>query len=339
MRTVDRHLQNYDLGRYTEHMRAHARTLGVDEADIDDVVGDALVVACQQKQGRPPPEEVGRVILWLLALVEQQGRAYTTRRIRRAREALMEDPAAAGQAITDEHDPIRVCDLRDWILQAIPKVPEPLCSVVLACDAGDDKVRAFAKKHGINRKTAETRLSRGRAAFRKALLRLDEPKRRLGALLPFGFDLGPRTARLLRRAMQTIGGSFRLLPGMAVAAAILAITPRAPSAPAREPERSASTWQPVQIHAEPEPEAALPVPLVERQALSPHSPALRLASAPKPRRSEQAPVFVDPDLGHLMAAKVALRRGDAGKARALLDARASSADAKEREMLRSASHP
>ncbi len=326
---MHRHRQNDDLGRYTEHMRARARSLGVDEADIEDVVGDALLVACQQKQGRPPPEEVGRVVLWLLELVEQQHKAYKTRRMRKAREALMDDPAAAGPVLVDERDPIRVWDLQDWIAKAIPKVPEPLCSVVLACDGAGDTVPAFARERGINRKTAETWLARGRAAFREALLRLDKPKRGFGAFLPFGLDLVPRTVGLVRRAMQTLACSCRSLAGMAAAAAVLAVTPAGPSASAREPERCASEGKPVQIHAEPAsaPEPALPAP-----------PAPPVKSAKKPGPPRTAPIPSDPELGRLLAVKAALRRGNAGKARVLLEDLESAADARECEMLGAAAH-
>ncbi|UQA62799.1 RNA polymerase sigma factor [Polyangium aurulentum] len=335
MRIVDRQTPNDDLGRYTEHMRARAGKLGVDEADIEDVVADALVVACQQKQGRPPPEEVGRVILWLLALVEQQVKAYWTRQSRGAREPLMEDPATVERTAADERDPIGTWDLQDWILKAIPKVPEPLCSVVLACDAQGDKVPAFAKKHGTNPKTVETWLHRGRIAFREALRNLDKPRRRSGVLLPFGLDLGLRPLGLLRRAMQLLGSSLRLLPNVAVAVALLAVTPSPPRASAREPDRSASTWEPVQIHAEPppEPRPALPAPRSQEPATRAQSPAPRIPSATKSRPQQRAPMRADPDCGSLMAIKAALRRGDFARARALLDAGGCAADATERAML------
>lgn len=349
---MDEHRTEHDdLALHTEKMRARARNAGIPEVDIDDVVGEALLVACKQDQPRPPPECVERVVAWLLELVDWQVMAHWTRRARRSRESLWPDPEAE-QLVADSRDHERVIEARQQVKLALQVVPVHLAEVVIARWAYGMRIREFACETGISKSTASSWFQRGEQELRNALVALDKPRRRRGVVLPFSLPLGswlPSALRGLGRILQSVFS--KVVPGIVAGAALVAFTPSSLDATAGEGEMQAAEREPQRIEERrftlaptsasgaPEKYGAVSVP--PRCAVeSPKAPPARKQGerAAKPKRPSS-----DPGLLTLLMAKSAFQQGNAAKAKTLLEAdaaaRPDSPDQREREILRALANP
>ncbi|MDC3958179.1 sigma-70 family RNA polymerase sigma factor [Polyangium jinanense] len=327
-------------------MRARARKAGIPHIDIDDVVGEALLVACKEDEPRPPPECEERVVAWLLELVDWQVMAYWTRRARRSREILWPDPDAE-ELVADSRDHGSVIEARQQIELALKEVPAHVAEVVVARCAYGMRLSEFACETGISKNTVSSWFQRGEQAFREALVSLDKPKRRRGMVplfLPFG-DWLQSALRGLGRALESMFS--KLVSGLVAGAAVVAFTPSSLDATAGElgqADMSVAQREPHRVEARrfhQRPGTADVIPKAADVSMRSSPPR------PTPKQGERATKGTrpspDPGLLILLAAKSALQQGTPGKAQALLEADAAnhpdSANQRERDMLRALAQP
>lgn len=327
-------------------MRARARKAGIPDNDVDDVVGEALLVACKEDEPRPPPECVERVVGWLLELVDWQVMAYRTRRARRSREILWPDPEAE-ELVADSRDHGSIIEARQQIDLALKEVPAHLAEVVVARWAYGMRLSEFACETGISKNTVSSWFQRGEQAFRDVLVSLDKPRRRRG-MVPLFLAFGDGLQSAFQGFVRTTQSMFsKLVPGLVAGAAVVAFTPSSLDATAgelgqadislaqREPHRVEARW----FHQRPGSTNAAPRAAEVSMRSSPPLPTLKQGE----RATKRARPSPDPGILILLMAKSALQQGTPGTSQALLEADAAkhpdSANQRERDMLRALAQP
>ncbi|MDI1480413.1 sigma-70 family RNA polymerase sigma factor [Polyangium sp. y55x31] len=344
--------ENDDLPGYLPWMIQLARKY-VREADAEDVAIEALRDAYDGERPRPPAADEKRMKGWLGTLIRFRAMAHWRREKKWAPEVLWEN-AEEGLAVAD---PIQVesnIEEREWLSLALPYLSVEQREILLACAVEGVSPAAMARERGVNENTFHSWLRRARGDLRRRLEELlDEPRRRLRMLFPFAlFELewaenetaAPGSCpRGRRSAIARIFG----LPGRFVASVVAGVfivgfTP-AGTCPAgdervdvgRQVESSGDVRVVVRVESQ---GLSMSVPSTGTPA---KPPVVMPRKALAQRSDANASVFEDGrDLSVLLQAKMALERGDARGAIALLDEHERrypmSPNATERGLLRAA---
>lgn len=336
-----------DLPGYLPWMIERARRL-VPDVDAEDVAIQALRDAYNATRTRPPAEEVDRVKAWLFRLVHLRARAHWKQQKKRTPETLWDNPEDVEAVAEPIHNVVDVAE-REWFRLGLDGLSPERRELVLARCVEGVTVRELASEQGVNENTLYSWLQRAREELRIRLQELlDDSKRRLGVLLPFGFfglgsadDDGPARDRwdrgVLRACARILGPAIRFAVSVAVGASVVGFSPSGPCAgsdeqAASEPETHVERYSEVVVSRSARPGGAAP--------LTTTSP---IAEAPRKLPSSRAavdPRVDDGDFSLLVHAKAALNRRDAQRALALLDEHESkmpdSSHAEQRRVLRAA---
>ncbi|MDI1430166.1 RNA polymerase sigma factor [Polyangium sorediatum] len=327
-----------DLPGYLPWMVERARKF-VPDADAEDVAIQALRDAYDVTRTRPPAEEVDRVKAWLFRLVHLRAKAHWKQQKRRALETLWDNPDDVDAVAAPIHDVVDVAE-REWFRLGLEGLSPERRELVLSCCVEGVTVRELSSEQGVNENTLSSWLQRAREELRMRLQDLlDDSKRRLGMLLPFGcFGLGSADEEMparegwdrgiLRACARVLEPAIRFAVSVAVGALVVGFSPSGPGAGGVEPgasEREArAEWHDTVV--------------VSRSARSGGAaPSTTLPPANAPPKLH---VVEEGNFSLLVHAKAALNRGDARRALVLLDEYESkmtdSTHVKQRRTLRAA---
>lgn len=311
-----------DLPKYTKMMRAHARKARIPDCDVDDIVSEALLVACKRERPRPPPEDRERVKAWLEELVDWQVLAYR-QAITRQRVSVWHEPTQEAR-VADPRETLRHIEAHQWVGLALKHLPEKLAYIVVQHLGFGARIRELAREMGVADSTATVWLHRGEKQLREALEAVDRPRRLLA--IPW-LDIDA----LWRAIWQRFG---RLGTSLASGCVVLFFPTSTPNG--CRLDRAASEPRAVAV-ASPARESARIEGLICKVA-----PKAPVEAKTAPRTASPAKTERPSDSGFLtlVMANAALTQGKAEKAKALLDEdsekRPEAQEKRERAILRAA---
>jgi RNA polymerase sigma factor (sigma-70 family) len=202
-------------------LRRLARSLVRDEADADDLLQDAAVIALEHP---PQPDRPARP--WLAKVIVNRWRMnLRSARRRQARED-------AAQPVEDEPtDPLERAQMLRRLGEAIVGLAEPYRAIVIAHYFDAKPCDQIARELGVAAVTVRSRLSRARVQLRAALDDSAPRDRWKLALVPFSVQRSGSATRLLAAvvAIALLALGLVAIVWPASHASDTAVTTRAPS--------------------------------------------------------------------------------------------------------------
>lgn len=315
-----------DLARHVKRLHTIALLVGVPAFDAWALINDAFVHTCERKKPLPVESDARKAVF--LKIFRFLLRRYFSERNRMYSRAKLAHEYATVIAMTYARDSSEVLEAREVVEMVIrPLTPEQL-DVITEKALDELTIREVAERLGIKENTAQSHWQRGCTKIALEMEKLDQPKLgKVRSVLVFvtisSIITAARNARAMFGALRRFFRSVlefasiprRAVTGMATVASIVLLGPGQSGAHANKP-----------IRAE---EHAVPTPAQSASAPQSEKPKTALANAvpsvkpPLPSRivaKSCAQKSTDLSLDALVSmAKMALRRGDAQRALALLE--------------------